>query len=109
MQKSGSNSLGLDPGDGPLVIINVVVSWMDRKDDDVVTDRVSEFVERGVQVAKRRGFWHPYIYMNYAGKDQDVQGGYGKESLKRLREVRERYDPEGFWRRWPGYHKLPRN
>jgi FAD binding domain/Berberine and berberine like len=108
MQKNGGNALGLDPKDGPLVIINVAVEWTNSAEDEVVSKAMTDFVDEGVKLAKQRGRWHPYIYMNYAGQDQDVQSGYGEESLKRLRKVRERYDPNGFWRRrWLGYHKLP--
>lgn len=44
-----------------------------------------------------------FVYMNYAGPKQDVFGGYGIESLKRLKK----YDSKGlFGELWKGYFKL---
>ena len=108
MQKNGGNALGLEPEDGPLVIINVGIEWLDPADDEAVNKAIKEFVDDGVRLAKEKRLDHPFIYMNYAGPDQDVQGGYGKENLKRLQKVRDKFDPDGFWKKnWPGYHKLP--
>ncbi|KAF7511995.1 hypothetical protein GJ744_002708 [Endocarpon pusillum] len=108
MQKNGGNALGLEPEDGPLVIINVAIEWLDQAEDEAVKEAIKEFVDDGVRLARKKRLDHPYIYMNYAGPDQDVQAGYGKNNLKRLQEVRDKYDPDGFWKKnWPGYHKLP--
>lgn len=107
MQRNGGNALGLEPDDGPLVIINVAVEWLDSAADRAVERAIKEFIDDGVRLAKRKRLDHPFIYINYAGPDQDVQAGYGRDNLRRLRQVREKYDPRGFWKRnWPGYHKL---
>jgi hypothetical protein len=50
---------------------------------------------------------HPYIYMNYAMKNDDVFGGYGKANKLRLLEVKRKYDPDDvFGRLVPGGFKL---
>ncbi len=38
---------------------------------------------------------NPYIYLNYAGKNQDVLGGYGKANVKKMKVLSKKYDPDG--------------
>lgn len=53
------------------------------------------------------GMDNRFIYMNYAGQDQDVYAGYGPESVARLKEVQSKYDPQGVFKNLqPGYFKL---
>lgn len=57
--------------------------------------------------AKELGVFHPYIYMNYAWKDQRVVDGYGQEMKKFLQDVSKKYDPDGlFQKAVPGGFKL---
>jgi hypothetical protein len=45
--------------------------------------------------------------MNYASREQDVFGGYGENSERRLRGVRRMYDEENvFGELWRGYFRL---
>lgn len=58
-------------------------------------------------MAKSHGVDHPFIYMNYADKDQDVFGGYGASNKAFLEEVKRLYDPSDvFGRLQPGYFKI---
>ena len=107
-RKNGGNALGLDPREAPLVNFNTGIMWRDAGDDEAVTRAAVEFVDEAVRLAKKMRLDHPFIYMNYAGPDQDVQAGYGRENLRRLKNIRDKYDPDEFLRDyWPGYHKLP--
>ena len=48
-----------------------------------------------------------FVYLNYADERQQVIEGYGAESLKRLREVNRRVDPEALFQEGvPGGYKL---
>ena len=61
-------------------------------------------VEEG---AKKRGLWDRWVYLNYAAGGQDVMGGYGSESLERLRKMSREVDPGGLFQRGvPGGFKL---
>lgn len=107
MASRGGNALGLSEKDGPLTILNLNWGWANEKDDEVVHAATKRFLDRSVELAKSMGKDRPFVYMNYAGKDQEVYAGYGQESVHRLREVKEKYDPaDVFGRLWKGYFKL---
>lgn len=60
-------------------------------------------------IAKKDGKLQDFVYLNYAEGQQDPLGGYGKENVDFLRDVAQRYDPDGWWqRRVPGGFKLSR-
>jgi hypothetical protein len=90
MQKNGGNALGLDPGEGPIYILNLALMY-----------------ERLQAEAVKRGLASDFIYMNYASPWQDPLASYGAANLERLRQVAKVYDPTGvFQRLQPGYFKL---
>jgi hypothetical protein len=48
-----------------------------------------------------------YIYMNYAGQDQNPLRGYGEENLQHLKAIARKYDSTGvFQTRCPGGWKV---
>uniref|UniRef100_A0A8H7NQJ9 FAD-binding PCMH-type domain-containing protein n=1 Tax=Bionectria ochroleuca TaxID=29856 RepID=A0A8H7NQJ9_BIOOC len=50
-----------------------------------------------------------WVYMNYADTTQNPLGGTGDENVSFLKEVAQRYDPQGWWqRRVPGGFKVTR-
>ncbi|KAL2197763.1 hypothetical protein P885DRAFT_77441 [Corynascus similis CBS 632.67] len=109
MQVNGGNALGLEPEDGPIMIVQMNVLWTSAALDDTIQDGLRDLVASVETLAASRGARpkNGYIYMNYADKSQDVYAGYGEENLARLRSVARRYDPEGQFRRlWRGYFKL---
>ncbi|CZR59926.1 related to 6-HYDROXY-D-NICOTINE OXIDASE [Phialocephala subalpina] len=106
-KKNGGNCLGMEDVDGPLILLSVTFRWSLAEDDEVMNAMGNTLIEKGVEMAKERGAYHPYIYMNYANATQDVFAGYGEENRARLREIQRRYDPEGvFSRLQPGYFKV---
>ncbi|KUJ06654.1 FAD-binding domain-containing protein [Mollisia scopiformis] len=105
--KNGSNCLGLDPGDGPLLLLETAMLWTDPKDDATVLQTSKNILDRSIALAKERGLHHPFLYQNYAGKRQDVFGSYGEKNLARLRKIRDEYDPDHvFTRLSPGYFNV---
>jgi len=51
---------------------------------------------------------HPFIYMNDAHGYQDAFAGYGQKEVKRLKKIREQYDPERLWKKGlVGGFKIP--
>lgn len=64
-------------------------------------------VNRSVATAKKQGLDHPYLYQNYASKEQDVFASYGEDNLARLKSIRDKYDPTHVYQKLqPGYFKL---
>jgi FAD/FMN-containing dehydrogenase len=60
-----------------------------------------------MDLAKEMDVYHPYIYPNYAGKNQVVLEGYREASRERLKRIKTEVDPGGvFERLTPGYFKL---
>ncbi len=106
-RRNGGNALGIAEEDGPLTLMNVAIMWSDEADDERIMAAAERIIERARNVAREMGLESRYIYQNYASRGQDVFGGYGKENLGRLREIRRVYDPDGvFQRLQPGYFKL---
>ncbi|KAK2604022.1 hypothetical protein N8I77_006983 [Diaporthe amygdali] len=58
---------------------------------------------------KKFDVFHPYIYINYGNKGQDVFGGYGEKYRQRLIEVSKAVDPSGVFTSsglWTGFFKV---
>ncbi|KAH8747253.1 hypothetical protein BGZ57DRAFT_1011047 [Hyaloscypha finlandica] len=107
MSMNGGNALGLSTDEGPLTIMNPNWGWNLASDDDTVYAAIDRFVSRSVELARKRGLDNKFIYMNYASREQDVFGGYGEKSERRLRGVRRMYDEENvFGELWRGYFRL---
>lgn len=95
--KRGGNALGLDDTDDILNLVLFPWSWDRPEDDAYMYSKLNEIVEAGETFAKESDVFHPYIYVNYAGADQDVWRGYGEENVKALKQTQRRYDPEGIY------------
>jgi FAD/FMN-containing dehydrogenase len=109
MQVNGGNALGLTAEDGPLMIVQLNASWENEALDEVIERSLEELVARIDALAESRGARskNGYIYMNYAGRTQDVYAGYGEENRARLRSVANKYDPGNKFRNlWKGYFKV---
>lgn len=107
MQQNGGNALGLDPAQGPLLLMNPAPAWTDAADDDSVNKFVDTMLKRAAAEAEKRGLANKYLYMNYASKYQDVIASYGQNNKQRLQSIARKYDPKAvFQRLQPGYFKL---
>ena len=52
---------------------------------------------------------HPFVYINYANKGDDVFAGYGEDNKKRLIAIQKNIDPYGIFTSsglWRGFFKL---
>lgn len=103
----GGNCTGLDPADGPLVSVLLLLYWKNASDDEEilkVTRGVLESIERD---AASRGQAVPFVYLNYAFEFQDPISSYGAENQNLLRETSKKFDPEGHFQKGvPGGFKL---
>lgn len=129
MQKRGGNALGIFPDDGPLVgehsvfntffmamlegepngnsVINFNMRWSNPSDNIELRRLFKLLIERSKDVAKKYGLYHRFIFQNHAFEEEDVFGSYGRENLRRLRQIRRKVDPEGVFQiLQPGYFKL---
>ena len=101
------NALGLDPRDGALVLCLLALTW-DSPADDARVERVACRLDADiVRLAKARGLWNGWVYLNYAAEWQDPIGGYGLQNKAKLRAASRNYDPRGvFQKNVPGGFKL---
>lgn len=106
--KAGGNAMAIPPSDGPLFIVLVNPGWDLPEDDKRVFAAVEDFVAGMRHLASEKGLLHRYIFTNYAYQTDDTIAGYGEESIRKLKETSEKYDPEGIFQRGvPGGFKLP--
>lgn len=102
------NSLGLAGRNGTLVLALATISWTEASDDAVVNTAVKTLMDGIAEAAQKLDALDPFIYLNYADKDQDAIGSYGETSISKLQAVRDRVDPEGvFTNQVPGGYKIP--
>ncbi|KAI9838087.1 MAG: hypothetical protein M1819_006242 [Sarea resinae] len=107
MSNNGGNALGLSASDGPLILLNLEISYMDPLDDKAIQRVCARIIERTVAQAKAWGLDHDFVYQNYASEFQEVFPTYGRHSFHRLRQVAQKYDPaQVFQKLQPGYFKL---
>ncbi|KAI5791976.1 putative FAD-binding oxidoreductase [Geopyxis carbonaria] len=93
----GGNALGLTREDQTWFVVNG--GWLDAADDAAAYNATNAILEGAKTVAKQRGVGREFVFMNDAGGEQDVIGGYGRESLGRMRKVAARYDMRGVMQR----------
>lgn len=107
MQKKGGNALGLLPEDGPLTLVQLMSSWSVPDIDEGILASEAAVIADMRALAADKGVSSDFVYMNYAGKGQDVLGGYGRANLERLAEVAQAYDPDGIMKKlWKGYFQV---
>lgn len=101
------NALGLEDRTDSLVIVELFASWTNAADDALVKRTLHELLGAINTAAKKLGVLDPYIFANYAYKDQDVMGSYGAANLRKLKQVRDEVDPNGiFTKLVPGGYKI---
>ncbi|KAJ6606019.1 hypothetical protein DFH09DRAFT_1119069 [Mycena vulgaris] len=105
--KNGGNPSGISPEDGDLVVFLVSGLWSDPADDAIIKEKMHEHWSWAQHTARERNLLHPFIYMNYASELQDVMGSVGTENLRKMRSIKDLYDPHnGFGTLWKGGFKL---
>jgi hypothetical protein len=110
-QRKGGNVLGLEhlPGNGIIWILAAGIVNGTDADVAVAQAMLSAAVAKVKAYTDEHGSGADWVYSNYAGLQQDPIGSAGKDNVAFMREVAEKYDPEGFWQeRVPGGFKLAR-
>ncbi|KAI4224938.1 MAG: hypothetical protein L6R36_004297 [Xanthoria steineri] len=101
----GGNALGLQPVNQTWFALDT--SHFSPADDAVAHNATRGIHERIETLTRSNGSYLPYLFMNDASYDQDVLAHYGAANLRRLRDVRAKYDPDlVFQKLVPGGFKL---
>lgn len=93
----GGNAMGLDPSDGPLMVVLFYTSWDERSDDEKMYAAVKEALATIEEEAKKNDVYSLWLYLNYASPHQNAMASYSKESKARLEAVSKKYDADGFF------------
>ncbi|KAI9166280.1 hypothetical protein HJFPF1_02379 [Paramyrothecium foliicola] len=73
------------------------------------TSLADDFIAAFRQAAEEANALHPFLYINYANKGQDVFKGYGEVNQRKLVEIQEAIDPDGVFTSgglWTGFFKV---
>lgn len=99
VRKGDANPLGLHDLSEALVIVNFAINWDEGRDDKLVKVTTRRAIEEMEAFARSKGTGNRWRYLNYCAEWQRPFEGYGEENLAFLREVSERFDPEGLFQR----------
>lgn len=85
----------------------VDLSWKDSRDDGLFKQISDSTITEINNYAKSINKDNEYIYLDYAGKNQNPLRSYGSTNVRKLREVAQQYDPDGIFQKLvPGGFKL---
>ncbi|KAL4794109.1 hypothetical protein BDV19DRAFT_399679 [Aspergillus venezuelensis] len=86
-----------------------VFVYTNQSDFAIASALMQDMVEELESSAKQTGTDNQLVYLNYAGFAQDPLGHYPGNSVRFMKDVAERHDPEElFQRRFPGGFKISR-
>ncbi|KAI9651738.1 MAG: hypothetical protein M1831_000488 [Alyxoria varia] len=97
--KSKMNPFGLHADKSTSIIVLLTTSWKLPKHDRRMEEQTKQFIEDVETVAKERGLFQRYKYLNYAGVHQDPLASYGDENYRMLQDVSRKYDPAGLFQK----------
>lgn len=105
---ASTNALGLEDRTASLIVVLISVTWFTSEHDLLVSETSQSLLDEINAAAAKLGGLDPYIYLNYAGQDQDPIASYGAKSVSQLQQVRARVDPNKvFTDQVPGGYKIP--
>ena len=82
--------------------------WTLAADDAVINAAVTKFLDKATTLAKSRGQYGDFIYLNYGFQGQEVIRSYGPQNVKALQQASRKYDPsQTFQKLVPGAFKIP--
>ncbi|KXT00474.1 hypothetical protein AC578_1915 [Pseudocercospora eumusae] len=92
-----SNIFNLDAHQGPLLLIMVEICWTDASKDEYFEISAQTLRVALEQELKALSAHHPFIYPNYAARDQDPFSSQTIPMLSLLKAIKKKYDPESLW------------
>jgi hypothetical protein len=99
---SNPNSLGFQPSSEPekkLLNIGIAFQYENPAATEGLATAIEIFAKELDQIAREDRADDRHLYLNYAGSWQDVFGGYGTESVEKMRRVSRKYDRSGMFQR----------
>ncbi|KAI1656821.1 hypothetical protein F4813DRAFT_361961 [Daldinia decipiens] len=78
------------------------IDWERSEDDELVRTASIDTVEQWEKLSRQRGLDLPFIFMNDASRDQNPLASYGSESVDRLKQISQKYDPNQLFQKLQG-------
>ncbi|KAI8957882.1 FAD-binding domain-containing protein [Daldinia sp. FL1419] len=91
-KQHGGNLLGLE--EVPQQWYEWYITWTDPAQDRTVWDISQRITQRCTEVSQAKGLLLPYLFMNTAGKTQNVLKSYGAENVEFIKATAAKYDPQ---------------
>ncbi|KAE9390898.1 FAD-binding domain-containing protein [Gymnopus androsaceus JB14] len=97
--------------DDDLAVVCFLISWKDGANDNVMSQATSKLGAWGEDLARQRGIFNKFVYLNYANDEQSVYTrSVSKEDLLRMKKVKGIYDSDNvLGQLWKGGFKLPQD
>ncbi|KAK4625469.1 FAD-dependent monooxygenase sdcF [Fulvia fulva] len=97
-ETGGNIFTNLTAAHGPLLLISVELWWSSPSKDDHF-DKATELLKRELEVKLTElGFFQDWIYPNYASRYQNPFKSLTPQTLKTLKNIKRKYDPDDRWR-----------
>ncbi|KAH8657883.1 FAD binding domain-containing protein [Xylariales sp. PMI_506] len=90
---NGGNPQGLDPSGAPYFWMVENWTWSSEDDDDTITAAADAITASITSQLAALCYGVDYIYLNDAGKGQQVFQNYPAANLEKLQSIRTKYDP----------------
>lgn len=105
-KKMGGNVLGVK--EEAQTWLDITSSWSDAAYDETVIGSTTKLIADIEVMAKKRGLYYDYMFLNDAGEGQKIIESYGEANVKFLKVVAKKYDPTGVFQKLSkGGFKLP--
>ncbi|PWW80760.1 FAD-binding domain-containing protein [Tuber magnatum] len=102
----GGNAMGMS--EKAQTWLCLTTSWVLPSDDQVTLPLSISFTKQVEDLAKAKGLFEQYLFLNDAAIDQKVIASYGDAQVKELKRVSQKYDPKGVFQKLAkGGFKLP--
>ncbi|OTB05935.1 hypothetical protein M426DRAFT_10075 [Hypoxylon sp. CI-4A] len=103
----GGNVLGLE--EVPQQWYEWYITWTDSTQDETIQDISQQITQRCTDATAAKNLSLPYLFMNTAGKTQEVLSSYGSENVEFLKTMAAKYDPSQFFQKLQNDGFLIRN
>ncbi|KAI9734316.1 MAG: hypothetical protein M1834_002420 [Cirrosporium novae-zelandiae] len=90
---AGGNPQGISESRGPYIWVEQSYMWSDAADDDKINNFLTSINANITTWLDSRDLGSKYLYLNDADAIQPVFQGYPAENLRRLKDIRNKYDP----------------
>lgn len=97
--RAQSNVFSIAPITQPLLLVSVELWWSDSTKDAHLEGRMKSLRLSMEAQLKDMKALHPFIYPNYAARDQDPFASLPPSTKHMLQAIKKRYDPDDLWRR----------